>query len=140
MKIRYLLSIAALTLLAGVTFAGFLAPQVVTVDLNARTAMGDQVTARTSKSEFEFIGCGIRVFDDGAGGAFSFGFCQAADSEDVRGFCSTLNADLIDAMKTTSAYAFIIFHWDANDECTLIGFSTQSFYLPKNVTGNVGKK
>ena len=132
MKIRYLLSIAALTLLAGVASAGFVQPVVVTVDLTNMFALGDQVTARTSKNDVEFIGCGIRVIDDGAS-LFSFGFCQAGDSEGVQFTCFTQNADLLDAMKAISAYAFITFGWDGNGDCTRIGFSTQSLYLPAQI-------
>ncbi len=62
MKIRYLLSIAALTLMAGVASGGLTQPAVVEVDLANMIAFGDQVTARTSRNKFEFIGCGIRVF------------------------------------------------------------------------------
>lgn len=130
MKIRCLLSIATLTLLAGVTSAGFVQPAAVIVNLDEMFAQGDQVTARTAKNDVEGIGCGIRVFD----GGFTFGFCQAADSDGVEGFCFTENPDLLDAMKATSAYAFITFGWDENEECTRIGFSTQSFYLPNFTT------
>jgi len=142
MKIRYLLSIAALTLSAGVAFAGFVQPAVVTVDLTNMFAQGDQVTARTSESDFEFIGCGIRVFDNGVN-AFSFGFCQAEDSANVHIRCVSMNANLLDAIKATSAYAFITFSWQDDGfggaECTRIGFSIQSFYLPENVDGNEGE-
>ena len=129
MKIRNLLSIAALTLMAGVTSAGLVQPAVVTVDLTNRMAQGDQLTARISKNNVEFIGCGIRLFDVGTETA-EFGFCQAADSEDVHIVCLTQNGELLEAMRATSAFAFITFSWDENDECTRIGFSTQSFYLP----------
>ncbi len=134
MKIRYLLSIAALTLLAGVASAGLVQPAAVMIDLDNMAAQGDQATARISKNDVELIGCGIRVFDDGMGGTFSFGFCQATDSEGVEAFCSTQNANLLDAMDATSAYAFVTFGWNEFGECTRIGFSTQSFYLPNFTT------
>ncbi len=131
MKIRYLLSTAALTLLAGVAFGGFFNAGPVLIDLDDRLAFGNQLGARISENDDELIGCGNRIFDDGQGGVFSFGFCQARDSEGVDAFCSTTNGDLLDAMKATSAFAFIVFTWDENDECTHIGFSTQSFYIPE---------
>ena len=133
MKIRNLLSITALTLMAGVTFAGLVQPAAVIVDLDNEFAQGDQWTARISKNDVEFIGCGIRLFDFGMG-SFEFGFCQAADSDDVSLFCSTQNADLISAIRATSAFAFVTFSLDENGECTRIGFSTQSFYLPNFTT------
>ena len=132
-----------MTLLVGGASAGVVQPAAVFVDLTNLFAQGDQVTARTSKNEFEFIGCGIRVFDNGAGGAFSFGFCQASVSEDGTTVCITTNADLIDAIKATSAYAFITFSWQDDGfggaECIHVGSSTQSFYLPSNVDGNKEK-
>ena len=133
MRIKYLLATVALTLVAGVTFAGLVSPVEVTVTLDgdgSGAANGNQWTARSADNDVEFIGCGIRVINDGAGGTFSFGFCQAGDSDGVEAFCSTLNADVLDAMKASSDFAFITFGFDAAGECQRIGFSTQSFYLP----------
>ena len=130
MKIKYLLPTAALTLLAGVALGGFSNTGSVEIDLDNRLAFGNQLGAKVSDNDIELIGCGIRVFDDGVNPLFSFGFCQAVDSEDVGAFCSTERSDLLDAMKASSDYAFIVFRWDENDECVNVGFSTQSFYLP----------
>lgn len=95
---------------------------------------GDQLTARTADNDVEFIGCGIRIFDDG-GAAFTFGFCQAGDSAEVQITCFTENPALLEAMRAASAYAFITFSWEDDGsggaECLRIGFSTQSFYLPE---------
>lgn len=142
MKIKYLLSIAALTLLVGGASAGVVQPAAVQIDLTNMFAQGDQVTARTSKNKFAFIGCAIRVFDDGVD-LFSFGFCQASVSEIGTIVCFTLSPDLLDAIKATSAYAFITFSWQDDGqggaECIRFGSSTQSFYLPSNVDGNKEK-
>ena len=134
MKIKYLLPTAALTLLAGVAFGGFSNTGSVEIDLDNRLAFGNQLGAKVSDNDIELIGCGIRVFDDGVNPPFSFGFCQAVDSEGVGASCTTTNGNLLDAMKATSAFAFIVFNWDENDECTHIGFSTQSFYIPNTTT------
>ena len=93
-------------------------------------AQGDQWTARNSDNSGDLIGCGIRNLDDGMGGSFSFGFCQATDSDGDAITCTSFNEDLFDTIKANNSYSFITFGWDANDECTRIGFSTQSFYLP----------
>ena len=119
-----------LALMAGIAYAGLAAPAIVTVDLVNMTASGDQFTARTSMNEAEFIGCGSRTLDNGVN-QFAFGFCQAEDSEGDKIICLTQRTSLIDEIRATSAYAFITFNWDENDECTLIGFSTQSFSRPK---------
>ena len=39
--------------------------------------------------------------------------------------------ELVITMAATADFSFITFNWDENDECTRIGFSTQSFYLPE---------
>ncbi len=143
MKIRYVLSITVLTLLAAVASAGLKQPAVVTIDFNSMTAFGDQVTARIAADDVSFIGCGVRVFDDGVN-PFSFGFCQAGVIEDGEIVCFTLNPNLLNEIKAISAYAFITFSWQDDGfggaECIRVGFSTQSFYLPKNVEGNKAKK
>ena len=134
MKIRYVISIAVLTLLAGIAYAGLVQPAIVDVDLDNMIALGDQFTARTSTNETEFIGCGTRNLDDGVN-QFAFGLCQAEDSEGDFIVCFTQNSSLIDEIRGLSAYAFITFSWQdggfGGTECTRVGFSTQSFYLPK---------
>jgi len=129
MRAKYLLSTVALTLLAGAAYAGLFQPAPVFVDLVNRTAQGDQLTARVADNDVEFIGCGIRIFD-ADNQPFEFGVCQAVDSAEIAVFCSTQSPALLEAMRSTSAYAFITFSWDEFGECTRIGFSTQSFYLP----------
>jgi len=51
-------------------------------------------------------------------------------ADEVPAFCSTFDPDLLDAMKSVSDFSFITFSWNVAGECTRIGFSTQSFYLP----------
>jgi len=135
MKTRYLSSITVLTLLAGFAYAGFVQPSPVAVDLVNMTALGDQLTARTSAGNTEFIGCGTRHFDDGTGNSFRFGFCQARDADGDEITCFTENDNLIDEMRANSDYAWITFSWIddgfGGTECTRVGFSTQSFYLPE---------
>jgi len=113
-----------------VAHAGQSQPAEVAVDLTNLTASGDMLSARLDRDDDVFIGCGIRVFDDGAGGTFEFGFCQAEDNEGERGFCNTDSTGLLEAMKATSDFSFVTFSWDEDGVCTRIGFSTQSFYLP----------
>jgi len=131
MKPRNVLIFAILVLVSSVAAAGFTQPQVVDVDLDNMTAIGDMHTARLADNEVELIGCGIRVFDDGLGGEFSFGFCQATDADEEQVLCTTFSQYLVDAIATSSDFSFVTFSWDENDECRRVGFSTQSFYLPK---------
>ncbi len=133
---RLLITAAGAVAISGAAIAGSVQPFPVDVDLTTRIANGDMVTARYSANDNEFIGCGIRKFDDGAGGATAFGFCQAEDADGERGFCNTANEDLLDAISSSAAFSFVTFSWDEDGNCTRIGFSNQSFYLPKGLKSN----
>lgn len=121
--------------MAGVAYAGLVQPAPVDVDLTNFFAQGDQFTARQSAGDTQFIGCGSRTFDDGLGSSFKFGFCQAEDADGDSVTCFTQNPVLLDAMRSTSDYAYITFSWRDDGaggaECIRVGHSTQSFYLPK---------
>jgi len=117
-------------------FGGLTLPQVVTVDPVNMVASGDQVTARYSKNDVELIGCGIRKISDGVGGFIHFAFCQATDAADVSIICFTQDPELVDTISSSADYGFITFSWDADDQCTRMGFSNQSFYLPKGLKAN----
>ena len=133
-KTRSLISTIALTLLAGIAFAGLVQPASVEVDLDTMNAYGDQLTARTSAGDTELIGCGSRTFDDALGLTFLWGFCQAVDADGDGVTCFIYdNPNLIAAIQAVNDYAYISFGW-RNDgfggaECTRIGSSKQSFYL-----------
>jgi len=138
MKTRFLLAAAVLTMIGGVAFAGAQNSVPVQIDFDLMTALGDQVTARTAMNDVELIGCGSRTTDDGMGGMFAFGFCQATDSEANNILCFTFNDNLIDAIEALSAYSFISFNWQDDGaggfECTSVRSSTQSFYVPNFTT------
>ena len=133
MKILTKLVVVAVAVFTSIAFAGFTQPAEVDVDLINLAAHGDMRTARLDDDNDVYIGCGIRSFDDGAGGTTGFGFCQAEDSEGDVAFCNTDNQELLDVMKATSDFSFITFSWNEDGVCTRIGFSTQSFYLPKKI-------
>lgn len=122
-------------LLASAAIAGQTQPAPVDVDLAMGFAQGDMLTARDDDDDDVFIGCGVREFDDGAGGAFSFGFCQAEDAAAEAVLCFTTNTDLLDAIRASSDRSFITFSFVDDGaggfNCTRIGFSNQSFYLEK---------
>lgn len=130
MKTRLLFLAAILALVSSTAFAGFIQPQSVLIDEANGFAQGDQWTARSSDNDVEFIGCGIRVF----AGGFQFGFCQARDADGNSVTCNTTDADLLEAMQSGNDLSFITFSFAENEDggidCTRIGFSTQSFYLP----------
>ena len=138
MKFKVVLSAVALLLVSAGAMAGFLQPAPVTITLNtdgSGSAQGDQLTARNDKSDTALIGCGVRMYSDGGGFTFQFGFCQATDASGISAFCSTSDQTLLDGMKGVSDFSFIIFQFDADGNCTEIGNSTQSFYLPKLKSG-----
>lgn len=132
-----LLSATVLTLLATAALGGLVQPKAVLIivdEFNNGFADGNQLTARASDNEIEFIGCGTRIFDDGVGGSFKFGFCQAGDAEDNQVTCFTENETLLDAMKANNAYSYITFSFQDDGfgglECVRVGMSANSFYLP----------
>lgn len=134
MRMKRLMAIGVLVLGSSAAMAGLVNEFPVTVNLNpdgSGSAAGSITTARFSKDLVQYIGCGIRRFDDGAGGVFVFGFCQASTATEVVGFCDSENPALLASIGDQDDFSFITFGWDAAGECTSIGNSTQSFYLPK---------
>ena len=134
MRMKRLMAIGVLVLGSSAAMAGLVNEFPVTVTLNpdgSGSAAGSITTARFSKDLVQYIGCGIRRFDDGAGGVFVFGFCQASTATEVVGFCDSENPALLASIGDQDDFSFITFGWDAAGECTSIGNSTQSFYLPK---------
>ena len=130
---KQLIAIAAVAFTSSAAWAGLEQPQPVVVTLNpdgSGSAIGAQSTARFSKNKVEYIGCGLRRFDDGFGGTFIFGFCQASTADEVLGFCETENPFLIQSIGDQDDYSFITFSWNADGQCRGIGNSTQSFYIP----------
>ncbi|WP_425411082.1 hypothetical protein [Hyphococcus sp.] len=123
---------------SGAAIAGMVQPLPVEVNLASLYAQGDMLSARYAPNKNEFIGCGVRKYDDGAGGAIAFGFCQAEDAKGNRAFCNTDNEDLLDAIEASADYGYVSFSWNEKTQaCTRIGFSNQSFYVPPNVGSNL---
>jgi len=153
MEIRIILITTALMLASPLAFAGYAQPQPVLVTVNADgsvSASGDMLTARTSKAKIpdpvtgknyepELIGCvayNLGPSVSGTGAVYSYGFCQATNTEGVQAICFTEDADLLDVLKIVSDRSYLSFHWDADGNCTYIRASTQSFYLDKDLHGN----
>ena len=128
--------LVALAFVSANVLAGATNPQSVVIDMDIRTAQGDMVTARTAETESDLIGCGIRVFDDGLGNIFQFGFCQAEDATGQIVTCMTQQPEMVAAIGRLSDFSYISFSWNDVQDCTRVANSTQSWYLPKNVKGN----
>lgn len=120
------------TLMSASAMGGLSHSVPVEVDPENRVAQGDPLTARSAKNDVEMIGCGTRHFDV-AGDAVEIGFCQAVDAAGVTGFCQTVHPALVAGLAGISDFSFVTFSWDENGDCTRIGFSTQSVYLPKKL-------
>jgi len=128
-----LFTIGLLALSSSIAMAGRIQPAPVMVVVNADgsgQANGDMATARNSANDVEYIGCGVRKRDLGAGGVIANGFCQASDAAGVTAYCWTQTADLLDVIENVSDYSFVTFGWNAEGQCQTIGISTQSFYIP----------
>jgi hypothetical protein len=136
MRMKQLIAIGVLALGSSAAMAGLVTLTQVEVTLNpdgSGSALGSMSAARFSKNTVEYIGCGVRRFEDGVGGVFTFGFCQASTATAVLGFCESENPALLASIGDQDDYSFITFSWDANGVCRSIGNSTQSFYIPSNV-------
>lgn len=127
MKAKHVITAAALALVSTVASGGLYQPRPVTLDIPGRFADGDMLTARDSLNPFEFIGCGIRHSS-----TFSTGFCQAGvgEAEGEYFTCFTEDPNLLDAIRALDDFSYIVFRWDVDGNCTFIGNSTQSFYVP----------
>jgi len=130
MRYRKILKTIALVLVSPLVFGGAAVDAPVEVDADVGIAFGNMTSARFSDNDVERIGCGVRYNSDGVGGVFAFGFCQAVDAAEVSLFCSTTNLELIEAIRSIADHSFITFGVDEDGECTRIGNSTQSIYLP----------
>lgn len=136
-----LVTLLGATLFSSQAFAGFTQPAPVTIDLENFFASGDQVTARTMKKDkLTYIGCGTRNTEDGAGGLFSWAFCQARDADEQQITCFTFNPDLVKTVNAINDTSFITFSWTEEEDgsltCNRMGFSTQSFYLGREIKRN----
>ncbi len=124
--------ISVLLVLSSSVFAGQVIEVPVEINFEARNAFGSMKTARFSDNEFEQIGCGTRTY--GAtefGPGFSWGFCQARISEEESVICFAYDKpDLIQQINGVDSYSFVTFRWDENGDCTFVGGSTQSQYIP----------
>lgn len=134
MKFVQLFLVAALMVFSAPTLAGDTASVELEVVVNADlsgTASGDMTTVRFSDNEFEEIGCATRHFDFGYGSEFSIALCRATDANGVRYFCQSENPLFVDAINAIVENSFVTFSWDANGQCTRMGFSTRSLYIPR---------
>lgn len=111
--------------------------EVIDGDDGSGQAFGSLTSARYSDNDIELIGCGI-FNPPGA----RLGFCQARTANDDYRLCTTTDPVLMSTLSVLSSSSYINFRWDANGECTNIGISTQSSYLPENndATKSVKKK
>ncbi len=130
MKIKAIVFSLIMALMPITLWAGLTQPAPVTIDEENRIAQGDMVTARFSDNDQELIGCGVRKFSTGEDTILPFAFCQARIAEDVNIICNTQNPELVNAIDSISDYSFVTFSWNEENECTRIGNSTQSFYIP----------
>mgnify|MGYP001555239058 CR=1 FL=1 len=126
--VRILVSIASV-LISGSLFAGAAQPYIpVEVDYVNMYASGYMLAARSSKNDFEAIGCAVSVNAEGA----SSGLCQAVDPDGNQITCRFYdNEFLTRAVHGISDYSFVGFGWDEFENCTSIRVSHRSFYLPK---------
>lgn len=133
MKTRNVFTVSALALISSVALAGLVVNAPVVLDRGARSAFGSMTSARFSDNPFESIGCGVRNTLLSDGSLFRFGFCLASVGQDDSFLCFSDNDALIEEMSEGNDYSFISFGWNEAGECTRVGFSTQSQYIPQHL-------
>lgn len=131
MFIKSILATMVLSFCISTASAGSTSEVPVTIDTENSIAYGNMVSARFSDNPDEIIGCGVRHYAFADGTEYSWGFCQARVEPGVVKLCSTTNPVLLDKMSNINDFSYISFGWDENDECTNVGFSTQSQYIPE---------
>ncbi|MDH5434654.1 MAG: hypothetical protein OEY19_11990 [Gammaproteobacteria bacterium] len=113
------------------SFAGLANYENVIIDVDQMWAHGDMRAARFSDNDNEYIGCGTRTYIYPDGSSYVWGFCQAGLEENNNYMCTIENNDdLIREINGLSSYSYITFRWNEAGECTYIGHSSQSFYIP----------
>jgi len=131
MRLKTLLIAATLTFSTSAVMAGKSTDANVEIDMELMSATGNMKTARFSKNKEELIGCGTRTAVNPDGSIFQWGFCQASLSdEEENAFCFTQDSNLVTEINAISDFSYITFRWNEEGDCTYIGHSTQSFYLP----------
>ena len=129
MRIAKIAVTLLVTMLSGITLAGTLVKFPVEINNESRIAWGSMTSARFSSNEFEAIGCGIRMHRDNRGGKYDLGFCSASTTEDDLTMCTTENVELIETIRGMNDFSYVVFTWNADGECSLIGSSTRSQYI-----------
>ena len=134
MKIKQVVVGTMLALVGGVAGAGSYRPVPIKIDFDNKVATGDMYSARLSGNPNAFIGCGIRSPVPG----YTYAFCQVnlgpvlddgSAPESV--LCVTEDPAHVAAVGALDDFSYITFSWDADGNCTSVGNSTQSFYLPE---------
>lgn len=137
MRLTNISMVAVMVLLSAAAFAGqnFSAP--VQIDFENRSASGDMRSARNSENPYEQIGCVVRYFASGTPevGVLKYAFCIAAVGElpEESIICVTGDEELVEAVNSVADYAFVTFGWNETNECTRLGFSVRSTYLPASI-------
>ncbi|GHA17930.1 hypothetical protein GCM10008090_29570 [Arenicella chitinivorans] len=130
--LRNVVMLLSLLWFSSAAYCGDYQPAELKIDLEARQASGDMFTVRHADDDKALIGCGVRHYLSG-NEVIQYGFCQANSSAmEVGAFCETDNPAMVAAISAITTYSYIVFHWDKAGECTFIGNSSQSFYLPKS--------
>lgn len=148
-KIKTGIFLAAI-MASSLAWAGYTQPAPVEIILTETggSASGDMLSARNSKNNDEFIGCGVRYVEIPIEPdpilrteAVAIGFCQAQIADGEEQVCFTYNKELIEGMRMNSDSTFFRFAWTEDEVngkvCTRIGTSNQSFYLPKGKRNKV---
>jgi hypothetical protein len=129
MKFKQVVLGVGLAMVGGIAAGGTYTPAPVVIDFDTQLATGDMYTARLADDPDTYIGCGLRAPAPGV----MFGFCQAQVGPAPEGYVSCFTEDPVQvaAIGAMDDLSWISFRWDADGNCSSVGNSTQSFYLPE---------
>ena len=117
------LFLASVSALAG-TKTGF----PVLVDTSAMAAYGSIGSTRNTSDTLSYLAC--EITSENTVGT-SFGFCVARNSAGVVRTCSTVNPELVAAIRSLNGDSFLEMHWNSNGDCTVIRVGNGSDMQPK---------
>jgi hypothetical protein len=108
----------------GSALAGFKTGQQVVI--GSGFANGDLGYVHNTPDANQYIGCYLYAYPNQLSGG-----CYARDVNGTYGSCYTSNANMISVISSLKSDGYLLFYWDANNNCTFIEQETDSMRAPK---------
>jgi hypothetical protein len=109
-------------------WAGYKASANVYVSLDFRFALGSMGTARNSADSIQYIDVSSMANSDGTSSAMIY----ARDASNQLAYCWSNASSIVTAARSVGTDSYILFGWDANNNCTSLEVRAASYHAPKN--------